>query len=123
MAVRGVYLSTMDANQLQDARDQLLELRHELELGLSTRSAADDSITPDNAIGRLTRMEAIQAQSISSAGKERARKRLKQVKVALERVEDGSYGTCATCDDEIAPGRLEIMPETRLCTKCAARNR
>lgn len=113
----------MDPKQLEEAKDRLLKLRRELELGLSTRSAADDSITPDNAIGRLTRMEAIQAQSISSAGKERARKRLKQVDIALERVEDGTYGTCVACGDQIATGRLEIMPETRLCTKCAERRR
>lgn len=113
----------MEPNQLDEARNRLLDLKRELESGLSVRSAADDSITPDNAIGRLTRMEAIQAQSISSAGKQRARKRLKQIEIALQRVEDGSYGTCVGCGAEIAPGRLEVMPETRLCTKCAAKRR
>ena len=113
----------MNATELDEARNRLLELRRELEKEISSRSAADESIAPDNAIGRLTRMEAIQAQSISDAGRERARKRVKQVEIALERVEKGTYGTCVGCGDPITPGRLEVMPETRLCTTCASRRR
>lgn len=112
----------MDRKKLDEARARLHELQRELESDISSKSAADDSITPDNAIGRLTRMEAIQAQSISDAGRERARKRLKQVGIALKRVDDGTYGTCVRCGAAIAAGRLEVMPETRLCTKCSTRS-
>ena len=46
----------------------LLELEKEIAAEIAQDSAAESSIEPDNAIGRLTRMEAIQAKSISDAG-------------------------------------------------------
>lgn len=41
------------------------------------------------------------------------------VKRALARIEDGSYGTCVRCGEEIAPARLEARPEAALCIACA----
>lgn len=42
------------------------------------------------------------------------------IKAALQRLEDDSYGLCARCGEEIAEGRLDAIPETTLCVKCAA---
>ena len=42
------------------------------------------------------------------------------VRRALERIEDGSYGECANCGNEIADGRLEARPEAALCIECAS---
>jgi RNA polymerase-binding transcription factor DksA len=42
------------------------------------------------------------------------------IKSALHRLEDDSYGICARCGEEIAEGRLDAIPETTLCVKCAA---
>ena len=42
------------------------------------------------------------------------------VRRALERIEDGSYGTCANCGDEISDKRLEVRPEAALCIDCAS---
>jgi DnaK suppressor protein len=36
----------------------------------------------------------------------------------LERIEDGSYGICESCESEIASARLEALPFTRLCVSC-----
>ena len=105
----------------QRAFKPLLEaLRATIEAQLDGGSDADESIRPDNAIGRLTRMEAIQAQSISAAGKVRLRKRLPQIARALNAIEEGTYGTCVACKEDIPAGRLEIRPESRLCVGCAA---
>jgi RNA polymerase-binding transcription factor DksA len=41
------------------------------------------------------------------------------VKRALARIDDGSYGTCVRCGEEIAPARLEARPEAALCITCA----
>jgi len=49
---------------------------------------------------------------------DRERKKLQQVDGALARVEKGEYGECEECGGEIAPGRLEAMPFTRLCVTC-----
>jgi len=99
----------------------LLQLQKEIREELNSSSSADSSIQPDNAIGRLTRMEAIQARSISDAGKTRQNKRLALIDRALASIIDGSYGSCSSCGGEIAEGRLEIRPESRLCVPCAKR--
>ena len=42
------------------------------------------------------------------------------VRRALERIEDGSYGECIRCGNDIAAGRLEARPEAALCIECAS---
>jgi len=109
----------MTPEDLTSFKDRLEQERHRIQRGLAMVGPSKESITPDNAIGRLTRMEALQAQSMSEATRVRQQKRLKQVELALKRVEDGRYGTCIHCGAEIPLGRLEGMPEARTCMACA----
>ena len=44
--------------------------------------------------------------------------KLKQVEAALKKVEDGEYGICEQCGQEILGTRLEIMPYTEFCIQC-----
>ena len=43
----------------------------------------------------------------------------KEIRAALQRIEDGSYGICANCGVEIAPARLQALPTATLCISCA----
>lgn len=49
---------------------------------------------------------------------DRDRDKLHAIEDALERIDDGSYGICEMCEEEIAPERLEALPFTRLCVAC-----
>jgi DnaK suppressor protein len=51
---------------------------------------------------------------------DRDRTKLHAIDEALARMEDGNYGVCEACDDDIAEGRLELLPFTRLCVTCQA---
>lgn len=42
-----------------------------------------------------------------------------QIRAALERIKDGSYGTCVRCGETIAEARLDLLPWTPLCRSCA----
>ena len=44
---------------------------------------------------------------------------IQHLKAALQRLEDGSYGICGSCGEDISPQRLEVIPETTLCVNCA----
>ena len=44
---------------------------------------------------------------------------LRAVRAALKRIEDGIYGECANCGEEIPEKRLEIIPHAARCAKCA----
>lgn len=45
-------------------------------------------------------------------------KEAEQIKAALKRIEDGSFGVCVQCGDDIPDKRLELLPHTPLCTSC-----
>ena len=51
---------------------------------------------------------------------DREREKLDAIESAVERIDDGSYGMCESCESDIAEGRLEAMPFTRLCVSCQA---
>jgi DnaK suppressor protein len=73
-------------------------------------------------IGRLSRMDALQSQSIVQAANRRMQGELSQIEAALGRIERGAFGTCQLCGREIAFARLELYPSTTECINCARRN-
>lgn len=48
-----------------------------------------------------------------------ARTSYQEVQLALQRIEDGTYGECEQCGEAISSARLEAMPAARLCINCA----
>ena len=78
-------------------------------------------IAPDNAIGRLTRMEAIQAKSVNASALARAKTKRRQLEQTLPKLEDATFGDCQRCGRPIPPKRLMLMPESPFCMRCAGR--
>ena len=84
------------------------------------RSFREDArpVDLDQPIGRLSRMDAIQQQSMAIANRRSAEQRLSRVETALRRMEEGEYGDCRECGESIALARLETQPEAPLCVQC-----
>lgn len=59
-------------------------------------------------------------REISMILSDRERSKLDAIESAMERIDEGSYGLCESCESDIAEGRLEAMPFTRLCVSCQA---
>lgn len=76
-------------------------------------------VSPDNAIGRITRMEAINSKNMNEATLNKAKRTLIGLERALSHIDDPDFGRCAECDEPIPFARLMIIPETQLCVKCA----
>jgi len=77
-------------------------------------------VAPDNAIGRISRMDNIVNQSVAEAQLSKARARLVRLTEALKKVdEDEEFGLCLDCGDPIPMARLKAMPETEFCVECA----
>jgi len=76
-------------------------------------------VAPNNAIGRLSRMDAISSRNLSEAKLRDARSRLVLLDHALSRVDHPEFGLCADCGDPISLARLQFMPESRFCVDCA----
>ena len=71
------------------------------------------------AVGRLSRMDAIQQQQMADAQKRRNELRLQQIAVALADFED-EYGWCKKCGEPIGFARLKARPESPCCVTCMA---
>lgn len=53
--------------------------------------------------------------------RDRERRLIKKVKEALQRIDDGTYGICEECGEDISLNRLKARPVTRLCINCKAK--
>lgn len=103
-------------------RKNLIQLRRELEAVTAENEQASEVVELDQTkVGRLSRMDAMQAQAMSQASGRRREIMLKKIEAALQRIDDDEYGFCQACDEPIAAGRLEIDPTALLCISCAER--
>ena len=76
-------------------------------------------IAPDNAIGRISRMDAIINKNVMEASLIQAENRAKKLRQALSNLTSPDFGICIKCGDTIPVGRILIMPETLFCVHCA----
>lgn len=76
-------------------------------------------VAPDNALGRLTRLDAIGSKSINEASLRQARDKLNKLRYAKANLGSPGFGTCYECDKTIPFARILIMPESTLCVSCA----
>jgi len=77
-------------------------------------------ISPENAIGRLTRMDAIATQGVNEEALRIAEMKLIRLQTAIQRIDgDPEFGYCDDCGNLISVKRLELMPEVVFCVKCA----
>lgn len=102
------------------ARDKLLALRAELEATAATGEASAAVVDLDqSAVGRLSRMDAMQAQAMAQASGLRRDDMLRQITAALGRIDRDEYGDCQSCDEPINQKRLDFDPTATLCIDCA----
>jgi len=77
-------------------------------------------ISPDCAIGRVSRMDAINNKSINEDALRKAENKLKGLQITLLNIDDPNFGVCARCKNEIPLGRILLMPHSRFCVHCAS---
>jgi DnaK suppressor protein len=89
------------------------------------RAAGDDAARTveldQSRVGRLSRMDALQAQAMSHASGRRRDRQLRQIDAALDRIDRQEFGYCTECGEAISAGRLDIEPTTTHCIECASR--
>ena len=101
-------------------KEKLLALREELRQIEQTGNDAAQVVELDQSrVGRVSRMDAMQAQAMSLEAKRRRMLQVQRVDSALQRIEKETYGLCIKCHEEIVQGRLEFDPTTLVCIDCA----
>ena len=107
--------------------EEIEELRHELSRQLAklerSMKMTDEAMNPvtldQTAVGRLSRMDSLQNQSLTRNLQERERAKLALIQAAFLRLEEGTYGVCVACGGEIPFQRLFVFPEGATCSSCS----
>ena len=102
-----------------------LRARHEeLQALVAATGEASRPVELDQTrVGRLSRIDALQSQEMAKETERRRVVEINRIEAALKRMDEGDYGYCIACDEEIAAKRLEQDPATPLCVDCAAKAR
>jgi len=87
-----------------------------IELDRSTRRR--EAITIERSADELDLVLRAAESELAVRSLEAESTRLREVRAALRRIEDGSFGFCVECDDEISPRRLAALPWAALCIQC-----
>lgn len=104
---------TLTRAQLRELEEELRHERARLERALDLKAQANGWM-PDSDI----------ADAMSNGGvalQPQVRERYDAIVDALRRMQNGTYGTCVTCEQPIPYGRLVVMPETTRCVSCPPR--
>ena len=109
----------MDKDQLCHYREALLTLRANIvDLDEANAEAAGTVSLDQSKVGRLSRMDAMQAQQMAQETARRRKLQLQKIEGALRRIEADDYGYCHVCGEEISAARLEFDPTSTRCIRC-----
>ncbi len=76
-------------------------------------------IAPDCAIGRISRMDAINNKSVVEASLRQAESKLRNLKRVFSKVDTNEFGICLKCKQPIPLKRILIRPESLFCVNCS----
>ena len=80
---------------------------------------ATKPISPENAIGRISRMDAINNKSVMEAALRKAEDKLNKLRLVEDSLDDDNFGLCLRCKSKIPIQRILLMPQSRNCVRCA----
>ena len=106
----------MDKNKIKNIIEEKIK---DLALEIDELRQIAKPIEPENAIGRISRMDAINNKSINDRMLRNSLQKLKTLKTGLKRLGNIDFGICIKCKREININRLLLIPETLKCVKCS----
>ncbi|NOY68218.1 MAG: conjugal transfer protein TraR [Deltaproteobacteria bacterium] len=109
----------MENEQKENFRKHITDRIQSVKKDIISFKALTRPIAPDNAVGRISRMDAINSKSINEEALRKAENTLVKLESAFKIIDDDDFGTCIECDKPIPFARLMILPETSLCVGCA----
>ena len=109
----------LTADQLIDLEELIIAELDRIREESSSSEEEREAIAPDVAIGRLSRLDAMQMQEVAKEAERRREERRSQLEFALEQLDSGTYGRCDRCGEDIDFARLKVTPEATRCWPCA----
>lgn len=108
----------MEEEKLAEIRAHLLQMRDEVLKESERAYAASQSLGKDGVpdIGDMSSNSYNQEVLMNLSETQRAR--VRDIDAALERMDEGTYGLCARCEENISPRRMDVRPFSRYCVDC-----
>lgn len=116
-----MMLNDLDTQHVKQA---LLKLQSDLlAVKQSGQEAAKIVELDQTAVGRISRMDALQGQAMAKQSQQRRTIQLQRIEASLQRMEKGIFGLCLRCGEDINVKRLEFDPTVPLCIECASQGK
>lgn len=114
-------MSNMNAKEKEILKKKIIVALEDAIQKVAELEELTKPISPENAIGRVSRMDAINNKSVAEAALRSTKRKRESLKMALSRIDNEDFGDCSLCKRPIRPARLMYMPESNRCVRCADR--
>ena len=111
----------MNRQERNKAKDSIVKSIEETQKDILKLKELTKPISPENAIGRVSRMDAINNKSVNDAALRNAIKKLTMLESALQRINHEDFGFCIRCKNKIPIQRILLIPQSNRCVHCASR--
>jgi len=108
----------IDQRKIEKLKQFLLQKREEVIGGVMQIRASSQEMGQDGIQDMADEASNLYNQQILMSLNENQRKTLREVDEALDRIEEGTYGICDSCEKPIALKRLQIKPFAKYCVQC-----
>ncbi len=108
----------MKKRDLERFKKKLLEQRTQLQGNQKRALSGDIHVDPDDFPDEIDTASSEVNLQFTGRLREREQGLLAKVDAALRKIEDGSFGKCVNCDEDIGAGRLKARPVAELCIEC-----
>lgn len=109
----------MTEEERKKIRAKIIAKQAQLQERISEYRELTRPIAPENAIGRVSRMDAINNKSVNEAALRQAEKQMAELERAMGRLNEDRFGKCVRCGESIPTGRILLMPGATTCVRCA----
>ena len=105
----------MDKNKIKNIIEEKIK---DLTLEIDELRQIAKPIEPENAIGRISRMDAINNKSINDRMLRNSKEKLQNLKISISRINNSDFGICIKCKNPINFKRILLIPEVLKCVNC-----
>ncbi|NOQ92829.1 MAG: hypothetical protein GQ552_08975 [Flavobacteriaceae bacterium] len=109
----------INKEQKIEIENKILQEIEKIKKAITELKELTKPIAPDCAIGRVSRMDAINNKTINEAALKKAEQQLKGLEIAFQNRNDTDFGKCKRCNNEIPLGRILLVPYSAFCVYCA----
>tara|TARA_B100000900_G_scaffold389000_1_gene381513 strand:+ start:386 stop:715 length:330 start_codon:yes stop_codon:yes gene_type:complete len=108
----------MEKNKIKEIEKIILKELDETLISINEYKELTKPIKPENSIGRVSRMDAINNKSVMEESLRKLEAKYEKLKFIKTQTQNEDFGICLKCKNQIPLGRIMIIPESRFCVKC-----